>query len=175
MRRFLTSERSGVVKTFRWATSVNVDGNAKYELARPELSLRTLLLLVAVVAACVAFVVASDNRYHAICWLIPPLFILTRNHRKIGWASLGFRFFLAVVAWSILFFPAVLQDTETWEANNQDWIAAHPGEYDAINENLVAFVGFIPASIYSGFVVLVSCGITFALRRWRPKPDATLA
>ena len=154
---------------------MNDDGNVKRGFSIPEFSLRTLLLIVAIVAACLAFVVASDNRYHAICWLVPPLFILTRNHRELGCASLAIRFFLAVIVWSILFFPAVLQDTETWEVNNQDWIAAKPGEYDAINENLVAFIGFIPASIYSGFVVLVSCGITYALRKMRPKPDSTVA
>ena len=102
----------------------------------PKFSLRTLLLIVAIVAMCVAFVVASENRYHAICWLVPPLFILTRNHGRLDYASLAIRFALAVVVWSILFFPAVLQDTRTWEANNQDWIAAHPSEYDAINETL---------------------------------------
>ena len=149
------------------------DDNVVRGFSIPKFSLRTSLLMVAIVAMCLAFVVASENRYHAVCWLVPPLFILTRNHRRLGYVSLAIRFVLAVIVWSILFFPAVLQDTETWETNNQDWIAAHPGEYDAINENLVAFVAFIPGSIYSGFVVLVSCGITYALRKMKPKPDST--
>ena len=149
------------------------DDNVIRGFSIPKFSLRTLLLIVAIVAMCVSFVVASENRYHAICWLVPPLFILTRNHGRLDYVSLAIRFALAVVVWSILFFPAVLQDTRTWEANNQDWIAAHPSEYDAINENLVAFVGFIPGSIYSGFVVLVSCAITYALPNMRPKSDST--
>ena len=37
----------------------------------PKFSLRTLLLIVAIVAMCVAFVVASENRYHP--FLIPKL------------------------------------------------------------------------------------------------------
>jgi len=151
---------------------VNLESNAKRWL--PEYSLRTLLILVALVGAALAFIVASENRYHAICWLVPPLFILTRNHRKLDWVSLVVRFFLAVIVWSILFFPAVFQDTEKWLAQNQEWVDEQPG-YDAINENLVAFVGFIPASIYSGFIVLVSCGITYVYRRWKPKPGATVA
>ena len=153
---------------------MNDDDNVKHGFSIPEFSLRTLLLIVAIVAACLAFVVASENRYHAICWIVPPLFILTRNHRNLGCLSLGVRFFLAVVVWSALFFPAVFQDTEKWLAENEDWVNEQAG-YDATNENLVAFVGFIPASIYSGFVVLISCGITYALRKLRPKSDSTVA
>ena len=88
------------------------DDNVIRGFSIPKFSLRTLLLIVTIVAMCVAFVIASDNRYHAICWLVPPLFILTRNHGKLDYASLAIRFVLAVVVWSILFFPSVLQDTE---------------------------------------------------------------
>ena len=154
---------------------MNLDASVNRKSALPIFSLRTLLMLIAIFAVCLAFFAASENKYHATCWLVPPMFILSRNHRHNGCASLTIRFVLAVVVWSALFFPAVLQDTQTWEANNQDWLNAHPGEYDAINENLVAFLGFIPASIYSGFIVLLSCGITYALRRWKPCPNSTVA
>ena len=139
-----------------------------------QFSLVFLLLLVAIVAACLAIVVSSENKYHALCWLVPPIFILSRNHRDISLLSLIVRFCFAVVVWSILFFPAVFQDTEKWLAENEDWVSQTAG-YDATNENLVAFFGFIPATIYSGLVVLVSCGITFVIRQFSRNSQSPVA